>query len=52
MGGVRPDAGALPGTSLESIDHQHLLRAMDALVEHKAEVDNVMASLGVKKKIT
>jgi hypothetical protein len=36
---------ALPGTSLESIDHQHLLRAMDALVDHKAEVDNVMASL-------
>jgi transposase len=36
---------ALPGTSLESIDHQHLLRAMDALVEHKAEVDDVMASL-------
>jgi transposase len=36
---------ALPGTSLESIDHQHLLRAMDALVEHKAEVDLVMASL-------
>jgi len=50
MGGVRPDAGALPGTSLESIDHQHLLRAMDALVEHKAEVDNVIASLGVKQK--
>ena len=36
---------ALPGTSLQTIDHQHLLRAMDALVEHKAEVDNVMASL-------
>ena len=36
---------ALPETSLESIDHQHLLRAMDALVDHKAEVDNVMASL-------
>ena len=36
---------ALPGTSLASIDHQHLLRAMDALVEHKAEVDDVMASL-------
>ena len=36
---------ALPGTSLESIDHQHLLRAMDALVDHKAEVDNVMAAL-------
>jgi transposase len=36
---------ALAGTSLESIDHQHLLRAMDALVEHKVEVDKVMASL-------
>ena len=36
---------ALPGTSLQAIDHQHLLRAMDALVEHKADVDNVMASL-------
>ena len=36
---------ALPGTSLESIDHQHLLRAMDALVDHKAQVDEVMASL-------
>jgi len=36
---------ALPGTSLASIDHQHLLRAMDALVDHKAEVDDVMASL-------
>jgi transposase len=36
---------ALPGTSLQAIDHQHLLRAMDALVDHKAAVDNVMASL-------
>ena len=36
---------ALPGTSLASIDHRHLLSAMDALVDHKAEVDNVMASL-------
>jgi hypothetical protein len=36
---------ALPGTSLESIGHRHLLSAMDALVDHKAEVDNVMASL-------
>lgn len=36
---------ALPGTSLESIDHQHLLRAMDALVDHKSAVDEVMASL-------
>ena len=36
---------ALPGTSLQAIDHQHLLRAMDALVDHKAAVDDVMASL-------
>ena len=36
---------ALPGTDLQAIDHHHLLRAMDALVDHKAEVDNVMASL-------
>ena len=36
---------ALPDTSLQAIDHQHLLRAMDALVDHKVDVDNVMASL-------
>ena len=36
---------ALPGTSLQAIDHQHLLRAMDALVDHKDEVDGVMTSL-------
>jgi len=36
---------SLPGIALESIDHQHLLRAMDALVEHKDEVDVVMAQL-------
>jgi transposase len=36
---------ALPGTSLESIDHRHRLSAMDALVDHKTEVDNVMASM-------
>lgn len=35
----------LPGVTLESIDHQHLLRAMDALVEHKEAVDGVMAGL-------
>ena len=35
----------LPGIMAESIDHQHLLRAMDALVDHKEEVDEVMASL-------
>lgn len=36
---------SLPGVALESIDHQHLLRAMDALVQHKDAVDGVMASL-------
>ena len=36
---------ALPGTSLQAIDHRHLLSAMDALIDHKAEVDNVMAAL-------
>jgi len=36
---------ALPGTALQAIDHQHLLRAMDALVDHKGAVDGVMASL-------
>jgi len=35
----------LPGVTLESIDHQHLLRAMDALVEYKEAVDGVMAGL-------
>jgi len=35
----------LPGITLESIDHQHLLRAMDALVDHKDAVDDVMSSL-------
>ena len=35
----------LPGVALESIDHQHLLRTMDALVEHKDEVDGVMTGL-------
>ena len=36
---------SLPGTVPEVIDHQHLLRAMDALVEHKEEVEHVMAGL-------
>jgi transposase len=35
----------LPGVILESVDHQHLLRAMDALVEHKDAVDGVMVGL-------
>ena len=36
---------SLPGSMAESIEHQHLLRAMDALVEHQDEVDQVLASL-------
>ena len=36
---------SLPGVTLESIDHQHLLRAMDALVDHKQAVDGVMSAL-------
>lgn len=35
----------LPGATLESVDHQHLLRAMDALVDHKEEVDQVLSGL-------
>ena len=36
---------SLPGITLESVDHQHLLRAMDALVDHKDAVDQVMSGL-------
>ena len=36
---------ALPGVMAESIEHQHLLRAMDALVDHRDEVDQVLAGL-------
>ena len=36
---------ALPGVMAESIEHQHLLRAMDALVEHRDEVEQVLAAL-------
>lgn len=36
---------ALPGVMAETIEHQHLLRAMDAMVEHKDEVDQVLAGL-------
>ncbi len=36
---------SLPGSMAESIEHQHLLRAMDALVEHQDQVDEVLASL-------
>jgi len=36
---------SLPGILVESIEHQHLLRAMDALVEHKDEVEQVFTNL-------
>lgn len=35
----------LPGVALDSIEHQHLLRTMDALVEHKDGVDGVVTGL-------
>ena len=35
----------LPGSMAESIEHQHLLRAMDALVEQQEEVDAILAGL-------
>jgi len=36
---------AIPGIEAESITHQHLLRSMDALMDHQAEVDAVVAGL-------
>jgi transposase len=36
---------AMPGVDVESITHQHLLRSMDALMEHQADVDQVVAGL-------
>jgi transposase len=34
---------ALPDVQLEAVSHQHLLRAMDALMDHQAAVDSVVA---------
>lgn len=36
---------SLPGISLERVEYQHLLRAMDALVDHQDEVDTVISGL-------
>jgi len=36
---------SLPGTVPEVIEHHHLLRAMDALIEHQSEVDGVLSGL-------
>ena len=35
----------LPGEFAQPIEHQHLLRAMDALVDHHDEVESVLATL-------
>ena len=39
------EAVAMPGIDAESITHQHLLRSMDALMDHQADVDAVVAGL-------
>ena len=36
---------SLPGSVPETIKHQHLLRAMDALIEHREAVDDVVSAL-------
>jgi transposase len=36
---------SLPGVMVESIEHQHLLRSMDAIVEHKDAVEQVFTNL-------
>jgi len=36
---------SLPGVALEHVDHQHLLRAMDALIDHQDDVDKVVSGL-------
>jgi len=36
---------SLPGVALEHVDHQHLLRAMDALIDHQEEVDEIVSGL-------
>jgi transposase len=36
---------SLPGIVVEAIEHQHLLRAMDALIEHRDAVDNIVSAL-------
>jgi transposase len=36
---------SLPGISLETVEHQHLLRAMDALMDQQSEVDDLVSGL-------
>ncbi len=36
---------AMPGIDVESMTHQHLLRSMDALMDHQVDVDQVVAGL-------
>jgi hypothetical protein len=39
------EATSVPGIDSGSVRHQHLLRAMDALIEHHGEVDELVAEL-------
>lgn len=39
------EAVSLPGIESAGIEHQHLLRAMDAMVEHQDALDKVLSSL-------
>lgn len=36
---------AMPDVDADSVSHQHLLRSMDALIDHQADVDAVVAGL-------
>lgn len=36
---------SLPGLRLKSVEHQHLLRAMDALIDHQSDVDTLISGL-------
>ena len=41
----RVQTGSLPGNFVQPIEHQHLLRAVDALVDHQRQVESVLAGL-------
>ena len=36
---------SLPGLGLKSVEHQHLLRAMDALIDQQSDVDTLVFGL-------
>jgi hypothetical protein len=44
LGGLRwLETVALPGVELPRVTHQHLLRSMDALIDHQSRVEAVVA---------